>query len=446
MTWRDTLRPKSVLLDAALIAGVLLALNLSIDRAHAGWINLNPSPYLLVPVLLGGRYGFTVGVLSGLLASALVATLQIVGGAPSLRAALASAAYTHVSFVFAGGICGELFGWFRRDRAQTTAQLEKLQTSARKLDADVRYLRGVKDELDRVVAARDGEMSALDTELRRLYASNERDLPSEVLQFLKRQVRLSDGAIYTTAAADGPLKRMALVGRDTHLPESFDPRTSTVVRLALSRASLVTLPEILQRREPGADEPILIAAPLRDSEGRVRALLIVAGLPFIAFTPHTANLVSMICDWAGEALDLASGAEGRYRVIGGREAQRIFTRAHFQHLLLLALQANQRHRLPSSVVIFSLPGANTSNQPRFEQALVTSVRAGDYAAELDRSEPHLAVLLPLVGERGATIFIERSKQFLKRSGPWPSEVQVRRVELGRTDDFAELMAEIDAKA
>ncbi len=444
MSWRESLRPKSVAVDAALVAGLLLAINLVFDRAHAGWANLNPSPYLLLPVLLGGRYGFTVGTLSGVLATLLVAGQQVLVGASSLRLALASAPFTYASFIFVGGLCGELFAWFRRDREQNTAQIDKLQGSVRRLDNDVRYLRGVKDELDRVVAARDGEMSALDTELRRLSTSSEDDLPGDVLQLLKRQVRLADGAIYAISPKGGMLTRLAVVGREQHLPATLDLQASTVVRLAVNRSSLVTLPEILQRTEPPSHEAILLAAPLLDAEGQVRAVLAVSGLPFIMFTPQTANLIAMICDWAGEALDLATMAEGRYRIVAGRGTQRVFTRAHFLHLLRLSLQAHERHHLPSSVVIFSLPGAPASERARFEQVLLGAVRTGDYAAELDRSEPHLAVLLPLVGERGSSIFIERSKQFIKNNGPWSAEVAVHRIELGRTEDFAALVAQIDA--
>jgi len=441
----SVLRPKSVLLDAAVVALALVGTNVLLDRAHPGWTNLNPSPYLLLPILLGGRYGFTAGLLAGLGTSALVAGQVALAGPGTLRDALVATPYLHASFLFLGAIAGELFGWFRRERVQTEAQLEKLQTSVRRLDADVRHLRGVKDELDRVAAARDGEISALDSELRRLYGCNEDDLPGEVLQFLKRQVRLADGALYTVPVDGGPLLRLAGIGRETHLPETFDPAGSAVVKLALERHSLVTLPEILSHREPGTTEPVLLAAPLADAQGRVRALLVVTGLPFITFTPQTANLIAMICDWAGEVLDLAAGAEGRYRIVPGRGMQRVFTRPHFQHLLTLALQAFQRHRLPSSVVVFALPGAAGTEQARFEQVLLGAIRAGDYAAELDRPEPHLAVLLPLVGERGATIFIERSRQFLKQNGPWPVEVSVRRIEFGRSEDIAGLLAEIDGK-
>lgn len=443
MRWLSALRPKSVALDAAVVALALVGANWLFARAHPGWTNLNPSPYLLLPLLLGGRYGFLVGVVAGLSTVVLVAAQQALFGTGSWRDAIAGAPYLHASFVFLGGVAGELFGWFRRDRARNEAQLEQLQTSVRRLDADVRYLRGVKDELDRLVAARDGEVSALDSELRRLYACSVDDLPGEVLQFLKRQVRLADAALYTVPGGGAPLSRLAAIGRETHLPEKLDAAASPVVRLAIERVSLVTLPEILRHAEPPAGEHTLLAAPLADAQGRVRAVLVVTGLPFITFTPQTANLIALICDWAGEVLDLAAGAEGRYRIVAGRGGLRVFTRAHFQHLLTLALHAYQRHRLPSSVVVFTLPGAATAEQARFELVLLGAIRAGDYAAELGRAEPHLAVLLPLVGERGAAIFIERCRQFLKQNGPWPVEAAVRRVEFGRTENVAALLAEID---
>ena len=451
MSLPAVLRPKSIALDAAVVAAAIVGANLLFDRAHPGWTNLNPSPDLLLPLLLGGRYGFLPGILAGLTASALIVLQQMGWAGPlpaappaSVRAALTATPYLHASLVFIGALCGELFGWFRREHTQAEAQLEKLTTSVRRLDSDVRYLRGVKDELDRVVAARDGEVSALDTELRRLYASSAEDLPAEVLQFLKRQARLADAAIYAVSAPDQPLLRLAFIGRDTHLPASLPPAASPVVRLALDRNSLVTLPELLQRRDPPAGEPTLIAAPLRDADGHVRALLVVTGLPFIAFTAQSANLIALICDWAGEALDLASGAAGRYRIVAGRGAQRVFIRDHFRHLLDLAFVAQERHRLTSSVVLFTLPGAPAAEQSRFESALLGAVRAGDYAAELGRPEPHLVVLLPLVGERGASIFTERCRQFLKQSGPWPAEVVIRRLEVGVARDAAAVLAQLDA--
>jgi hypothetical protein len=447
MTLRDALRPKSIALDAALVAAFIVGTNILFDRAHPGWTNLNPSPYLLIPVLLGGRYGFASGVLAGLASVGLILLQQLLfatGVRMSLREALAAQQFLFLGLLFAGGICGELFGWFRRDRAQAEAQLEKLGSSVRRLDADVRYLRGVKDELDRVVAARDGEVSALDTGLRRLQAALAEDIPAEVLQFLKRQVRLADAAVYAVSSSGQPLIRLAHIGRDVHLPAALSATDSPLIRLALERGSLVALPELLQRGSPPDGENTLLAAPLRDVDGRARALLVVTGIPFINFNAQSANLIALICDWAGEALDLASEATGRYRIVPGRTPRRVFTHAHFKHLLTLALQAHQRHRLPSSVILLTLPGAPLSEQSRFESALLGAMRNGDYAAELGLSEPHLAVLLPLIGERGAEIFVERCRQFLKQHGPWSVPVSIRRVEFGRSADAVSLLAELEA--
>lgn len=81
MSLRVVLRPKSIALDAVLVAVVIVGANLLFDRAHPGWINLNPSPYLLLPILLGSRYGFVPGILAGLTASVLIVAHQLLAAA-----------------------------------------------------------------------------------------------------------------------------------------------------------------------------------------------------------------------------------------------------------------------------------------------------------------------------------------------------------------------------
>ena len=130
MSLPAVLRPKSIALDAAVVAAAIVGANLLFDRAHPGWTNLNPSPYLLLPLLLGGRYGFLPGILAGLTASALIVLQQMGWAGPlpaappaSVRAALTDTPYLHASLVFIGALCGELFGWFRREHLLQTALL-----------------------------------------------------------------------------------------------------------------------------------------------------------------------------------------------------------------------------------------------------------------------------------------------------------------------------------
>ncbi|MES2705566.1 MAG: hypothetical protein V4726_03085 [Verrucomicrobiota bacterium] len=56
-------------LEAAAVGGLLIAANLITAPRDPGWLSLNPSPWLLLPVLTGLRHGFRWGFLFGTAAS-----------------------------------------------------------------------------------------------------------------------------------------------------------------------------------------------------------------------------------------------------------------------------------------------------------------------------------------------------------------------------------------
>jgi hypothetical protein len=58
------------LLDTVVIGGVLTAINWLTGRADPGWMLLNPTPWLLLPLLVGARYGLWAGTMAGGLAAA----------------------------------------------------------------------------------------------------------------------------------------------------------------------------------------------------------------------------------------------------------------------------------------------------------------------------------------------------------------------------------------
>lgn len=67
-------------MDAAALGGLLLAANRIAAPHDPGWLSLNPTPWLLVPVLSGLMHGFRWGFLFGALASAGVfACTQMIG-------------------------------------------------------------------------------------------------------------------------------------------------------------------------------------------------------------------------------------------------------------------------------------------------------------------------------------------------------------------------------
>jgi hypothetical protein len=62
--------------DMLLVGCLLGSLNWLVTRGDFGWMGLNPTPWLLLPALLGGRYGVGPGLLAGLCAAISVAVVQ----------------------------------------------------------------------------------------------------------------------------------------------------------------------------------------------------------------------------------------------------------------------------------------------------------------------------------------------------------------------------------
>ncbi|MCF3651879.1 hypothetical protein [Synoicihabitans lomoniglobus] len=433
--------------DVGVIGLLLVGANLLLGRGDIGWLEFNPTPYLLLPILIGGRYGFgpglyaavavVVGVAAGRVwAGQAVTVSQVIRGNPAWCA----------SIVVAGAVAGELWLYFRRRIVELTAGETQLQDKLRKMDANITVLRGAKDELDRLTAARDGEISSLDADLRRLHACAATELPEEIMQLLKRQARVSDAALYRSAEAsadDAPWQRFALLGREENLPATLDLDEHGMAARAVKQRSLVTLPEILEGTRL-VGESALMAAPMIGSDGRIRALLIVTGMPFIAFTPAAANLVSLVCSWSGGVLELSEEAEGRYRIVVGRQGQRIFFAAYFNHLVEVAREASRKHRLPSSLVEVAWPGHAGGDQAHFERVVMGAVRSGDMAMQPDRSFPALVILLPLAGERGTDIFIDRCRQNCRQNDIDPTTLSINRLDLGETESAERALSQLAA--
>lgn len=419
------LQPGSVTLDTVVLGLLLVALNLLIARDDPGWFRLNPTPYVLLPLLLGARYGFNAGFFAGIATAAGIVLAQTAFTQSSLQQVTSQSLYLASSLVLCGSLTGELFAWLHRDLHQSDAKLVQLQESAARLDHEVRFLRNLKDDYDRMLAASGGEFSTLETDLRRLQTTAAADLPETMLHLLKRLVRLTDAAVYAIEPDGAPLKRLALLGDDTHLPAQLPAATSPIVTKALAQNAMVLLPALLKEQSAIPNEPALIAAPLKNADGKPSCLLLVSGIPFVSFTPRLADIVLLICAWTGELLDLAAGAEGRYRVVRGLKNIRLYTAGHFAYLVKLTFDGYNRHRLSSTVVVLSLPAGDTATKERFETAILANVRESDFAAETAGSGPALSLLMPLVGERGVQLFTERCRKTFAAAGPWPGELVIR---------------------
>lgn len=405
--------------DLAVLTAGLVAVNCFLDPARPGWRTVSPCPYLLLPVLMGSRYGFGMGLVSGFLGGGLV----LAGGRFTgvLGEVSTQPGYLLIGFVVLGGLCGSVQSGFRKREDRVTRRNEVLEDRLKRLDGDLFLLREAKSELERLLATRDSEFSTLDGEVRRLFDSEGDDLYQNVLLVLNRQARATDAGLYRLESGDR-LVRMAVVGSRDRLPESMSVNEVEMVGLAVRNRTPVTIPEFWQQAK-SVHRDYLLVVPILDTAEEVLGVLVVTGMPFINLTRKTVHVVSLICRWAARVIELRSRSAGKYRVVGGVEGQKIFTPGFFRKNLELAFDSFREQGQASCVVLFTAPGRPMTDQEALERLIMGTVRGGDLPVSLDLPVPHLAVLLPLSNERGAGIFVNRANLAARKVPPFDQALE-----------------------
>ena len=432
-------------MDLAVISGFLLLINLVYAPKDVGWLNQNPSPWIFLPLLMGGRYGFVPGV-----CAAGVTILVYLYGIDQradlfFQTVLREHGYHFAIVLLIGGLAGEVRRMFRRKEKLLFAENEHAKERLKKLDTDLFLLREAKSELERMLATRDAELSTLDSEIRRLFDTEGDEIYQDILLLLNRQARVADAAIYAVNRNKKELNRKSLIGNPESLPEHLLLKKEEMLALAVSKGTTVTVPEFWESGDSD-EHKYLIAVPMLDYSGEPIALVVVTGMPFIALTRKSVHLIALICRWSARVVEITHQLGNTSRFIGGIETQRIFTAEFFRQNLLLALQSWKKHSLPSTIVLFTIPHGPKSQQSVLESLVIPGIRSGDFPADLGMPIPHLAVLLPLSGERGTGIFSDRILSACRRTSEAGASIEARVISIEEFDSVDEIWHEMTRHA
>ena len=348
--------------------------------------------------------------------------------------------YVYSCLILAGGICGELQHFFNGKLKRLTGLQDAFQQRIKKLDNELYFLREAKGEVDRIIATHDSGLSTLDTEVRELYLVNDDQFYQQVLQLLNRQAHVADAAVYLIQP-NHQLLRQAAIGNEKSLPQELPLGAAEMALLAIERKTAVSVAEFwkLGATRP---EPYLICLPFLDEIENPVAVLMITGMPFFSLNQKSVHLITVICKWASKVVQVKKTADGNFRLVDGVQKQKIYTEKILKRNLDLASHSYQTHHLPSTLVFFSLPGMALRLQPAVERAIISCVRAGDFAAQLDFSFPNLAVLLPLTGERIAQRSVTAALARLGKDTEFSHAVQHRVFTLDKSETGEQLWQEL----
>lgn len=401
-------RALSLLLDAVILVALLGGLDYWLLPPSIALLEMNPSPYLLIPLLLGGRYGFLEGVVGGALATGVILAGEFATEGTLAAKLLIEERYAFLSLFLLGALAGELQAFYHRKLRSLEARNEQLQRKIKRLDDEFNILRESKDELEQALASSDNEVVALDTHIRRLYEYSGKELYSAILQLLNSQARVMAAAYYTPGNHEGHLKLECEFGTAGQMPQELTPGQIELVDLAIENRTIVHIKDPWD--EIDLSEEYLVAVPLIDWEGELLGLILIARIPLVSLTHRNVRLINAMSRWITEVVSVKTRTHLYKPGSSPNIVRPVFRKDYFERVLQGCIAGYHEHRIPSTIVRLALPAVPKETQEILEHAITSVVRTGDFAAELDLKCPNLVVLLPLTGERGASIFLERCLQ------------------------------------
>lgn len=361
----------------------------------------NTFPWLvLVPLLMGMRYGFMQGLIGAILLVLALFAYRANG----------YSVYQDIpeSFVVGVLISGMLVGEFRDLWERRLERLDMANEYRQlRLDAFTRthyILRISHDRLEQRVAGNDRSLRSsllgLRSQLRALPHGDDAlaALAESVMNVLAQYGSFHVAALYRVQA-DEHVQLQPLNSLGACKPMNAD---DLLVRMCLKRGQLVSVREdLLERGESRDHSQYQACIPLIDTEDRILALVAVEQMPFFSFNDRTLSLLAIL---AGHVADLLL-SDPQALQLESSDAQ------VFSQNLKRCLHDAQQHHLDA--YLMGLEVKQTDHREQLLSLIESSQRGLDLQLKsADLSNPCVLVLLPLTTAEGAQGYLQRLQGML----------------------------------
>jgi hypothetical protein len=386
-----------ILRDIVLIGVLLAGLNAVISSADRGWLLENPTPWLLLPALIGLRYGLWAGcVAGGLVAAGIVFANTGTGGKDTTVEFADTHAITLVALIIAGFICGEARELAARRNKEWTENGKWLESENKRLRAECDLARQARHQIQQRLAMWNAPLACLDDDLRKLIPMAETEVYDGLLRTLYTTCQLTAGAIYQIDGA--VLRPLASLHTSARFQAPIRLADFSMARMCISSGELVTLE--VAAAESG--EAACLAVLPWDAHG-TRGVLVIEDMPLAEFNWSVLERVELIVRWTFMLRDL------RRAVMEDSLPGGLMPNGDFLTLLGRSLQTAKDHLLPSSSVTLRLANNQSGDFKELVKA-AASVAPEVCAMTAMPGDTGLVVLLPFAGDAAAESMAQGVRQ------------------------------------
>jgi hypothetical protein len=332
---RDQINILRLIRDFAIIAILLTAINFLTGRDDLGWLELNPTPWLLLPALIGARYGVIAGSCSGIGSALGIAAVRAGFSYDVAHELLGDRPYFFTLLVLTGYLAGECQRLQRRENQRLETERKSLEFEVHRTTSELELARETRQQLEEHMALHNASLAGLDDDLRKLMVGPIEGLFDRMLGLLQQHVGLQSAGIYGRRGDD--LICLAAINPTKPLAKRISLDSVPIARRALDEKRLIS---VKSAEECTALQPFLAALSFEDAQGE--GVLLVHDMPLRQFDwPHLARM-ELIVGWTLLMLGTHDKIKGERKLIDND---------FFQAALSCAISADQVHHVPSVILV-----------------------------------------------------------------------------------------------
>ncbi|MCB1229637.1 MAG: hypothetical protein KDN19_05195 [Verrucomicrobiae bacterium] len=354
---------KTAPIDAAVLLAILAVCNWLISKDDPGWQRLNPTPWLVLPFFLGGRYGAAAGLVGALLAAASVLLLQWSFGNMTPQALFTTKPYYFLALVLGAAVGTLIHRLVAGPSDQLRRQAIAIADRNQRFEEDIALYRANESRLQQALLLEGAENLSLPSEIQRLFAGDHGRFDDGLLELFTRDFGVIAAAIYRDETGRHPVLTRAAVtsASETEFPETLPNDAAPLAEAALSSGKLATWQSswdggIPKTEEGSSHRPHLAAIPWQQSAAThsgPRAVLLIARMEFGAITWDNFARIEAVLDWClgrFQASDLGAETKDPNR-------KRLLSNQLFARQIEIAHRLEKDLHLPGRLILFA---ANSS--------------------------------------------------------------------------------------
>jgi diguanylate cyclase (GGDEF)-like protein len=436
---------KDVIFSLVTFFLLVIVTNIFLFPEIPGFIGLNPHPYLIVVLLMSGRFGLREGLISAVLASLILSIYVFLENRPFFTFELLTQTpilLAYASYFLAAFIVGEMRGFSKSYERDLVRQNQELRQQKARLEEQLEIVTQIKEELENRIIGQEQTVLSLYQATKALETLDEKEFYQALTQLTARFTGATRVTLFMIDYSTETLQPVAQYGwEDESRLEVTLPLDEGIFDLVLRYNQLLTIKEISDDPEKlriweKSTHRAYVYVPISMVSVTV-GILTVDDIPFLKLNISTIRILSLIAELAVPALKNIIKYQDLQEMVRVDPVTGLPKYEWFLTMAEAEFKRTERYGQNLSLLLIELEGLNEIERQYghdarvealkwFTHKLRSMLRSVDIIGR-GEEDSQFVVALPMSGVEAALMVIDRIRQLLDHNGAargWRSVLKI----------------------